>query len=121
MRRITSPFVQHGRRPGPSADLQGTQHQFSLVTDPPAAVGTPGATSAGGGSGQGGPGQGGSGTAQRSQDQQRGPHPPQAAPAAAPGGFSTTSAKTVTGDPADTMYGPVQVQITVKNGKLTGC
>jgi uncharacterized protein with FMN-binding domain len=27
-------------------------------------------------------------------------------------------AKTVTGDAADTQYGPVQVQITVKNGKI---
>jgi uncharacterized protein with FMN-binding domain len=29
------------------------------------------------------------------------------------------AAKTVTGTAADTMYGPVQVQITVKNGKVT--
>ena len=31
----------------------------------------------------------------------------------------TTTAKTVTGDVSDTMFGPVQVQITVKNGKVT--
>ena len=31
----------------------------------------------------------------------------------------TTTAKTVTGAAADTIYGPVQVQITVKNGKVT--
>jgi uncharacterized protein with FMN-binding domain len=30
----------------------------------------------------------------------------------------TATAKTVTGEAADTMYGPVQVKITVKNGKL---
>jgi uncharacterized protein with FMN-binding domain len=29
------------------------------------------------------------------------------------------AAKTVTGTASDTMYGPVQVQITVKNGKVT--
>lgn len=35
---------------------------------------------------------------------------------------STTSAsgtKTVTGDPVDTRYGPVQVKVTVTNGKVT--
>ena len=31
----------------------------------------------------------------------------------------TGAAKTVTGTAVDTMYGPVQVQITVKNGKVT--
>ncbi len=36
------------------------------------------------------------------------------------GGTSGSAAtKTVTGAAADTMYGPVQVKITVKNGKLT--
>ena len=32
---------------------------------------------------------------------------------------ASTLTKTVTGNAADTMYGPVQVQITVKNGKIT--
>ena len=32
---------------------------------------------------------------------------------------STSAATTVTGDASDTRYGPVQVQITVKNGKIT--
>lgn len=31
----------------------------------------------------------------------------------------STTAKTVTGDAAQTIYGPVQVQVTVKNGKVT--
>lgn len=31
----------------------------------------------------------------------------------------TSAAKTVTGTAVDTIYGPVQVQITVKNGKVT--
>ena len=56
------------------------------------------------------------------------------APAASPSASSSSSsspsaskspssiagaAKTVTGTAADTIYGPVQVQITVKNGKVT--
>ncbi|HEX9041548.1 MAG TPA: FMN-binding protein [Trebonia sp.] len=56
-------------------------------------------------------------------------------PAAAPGASSSasgtkssasggstasgTAAKTVTGTAVDTIYGPVQVQITVRNGKIT--
>ena len=40
-------------------------------------------------------------------------------PSTAPSGGTATSARTVTGAAADTMYGPVQVQITVKNGKVT--
>jgi uncharacterized protein with FMN-binding domain len=32
---------------------------------------------------------------------------------------STSAATTVTGNVSDTRYGPVQVQITVKNGKIT--
>ncbi|MET7857709.1 FMN-binding protein [Streptomyces sp. NPDC005318] len=32
---------------------------------------------------------------------------------------SATGAKTVTGDSVQTRYGPVQVRVTVKNGKLT--
>jgi uncharacterized protein with FMN-binding domain len=34
-------------------------------------------------------------------------------------GSAAGAAKTVTGTIADTMYGPVEVQITVKNGKVT--
>ncbi len=46
------------------------------------------------------------------------------ASSSAPGSAPTSStrkaaAKTVTGDAADTRYGPVQVKVTVKNGKLT--
>ena len=40
------------------------------------------------------------------------------APAQASGG-TTTGGKTVTGAAASTIYGPVQVQITVKSGKVT--
>ena len=35
------------------------------------------------------------------------------------GGSSATGTKTVTGDTAQTQWGPVQVKITVKDGKLT--
>jgi uncharacterized protein with FMN-binding domain len=34
-------------------------------------------------------------------------------------GSGGTSTKTVTGDPEDTRFGPVQVRITVRNGQLT--
>ena len=51
---------------------------------------------------------------------------PAATSTTTPGGSSssptsstTSAAKTVTGDAAETRYGPVQVQITVKNGKVT--
>jgi uncharacterized protein with FMN-binding domain len=83
-------------------------HSTSAVTTPPAAIGgtnsgsadgsTPGATSTPGTSS---PSSGTSGSG-------------------AGGGTSGSAAtKTVTGAAADTMYGPVQVKITVKNGKLT--
>jgi uncharacterized protein with FMN-binding domain len=36
------------------------------------------------------------------------------------GSGSTTAAKTVTGDVAQTIWGPVQVQLTVKGGTITG-
>jgi len=39
-------------------------------------------------------------------------------PSSSSTGSATATAKTVTGDAADTRYGPVQVKITVKNGKL---
>ena len=54
---------------------------------------------------------------------------PSSSPAAPTGGLSTgssssastpaASTKTVTGDSADTRWGPVQVKITVSNGKIT--
>jgi hypothetical protein len=66
-------------------------HSTSGAGSPPAAVGTPSA-------GQGGAGQSGTG-----QD----------------GGGSTAGATTVTGAAASTIYGPVQVQIMVKGGKVT--
>ncbi len=70
-------------------------HSVGSLTAPPAAVGTPGASAGGGAGTSGGTGTG-TGT-----------------------GSSSPAAKTVTGAAADTMYGPVQVQITVTNGRLT--
>ena len=66
-------------------------HSISGAGSPPAAIGTPSA-------GQGGAGQ--SGTGQGT-------------------GGSTAGATTVTGAAASTIYGPVQVQIMVKGGKVT--
>lgn len=39
--------------------------------------------------------------------------------ASSAGGTSTSTTRTVTGDPIDTRFGPVQVQITVRNGTIT--
>lgn len=44
---------------------------------------------------------------------------PPASPSASARPGSGGASKTVTGDAADTMYGPVQVEITVKDGKIT--
>jgi hypothetical protein len=71
-------------------------HSTSGAGSPPAAIGTPSA-------GQGGAGQSGTGQGGTSQG----------------AGGSTTGATTVTGAAASTIYGPVQVQIMVKGGKVT--
>jgi uncharacterized protein with FMN-binding domain len=73
-------------------------HSTSAVAPPPAAVSGPGnppGPSGGGTSAATGTGTGGS------------------------AGGSATVSKTVTGDAANTIYGPVQVQLTVSNGKIT--
>jgi uncharacterized protein with FMN-binding domain len=72
-------------------------HSTSGAGSPPAALGTP---SAGGVSGSGGSGGSGGGSD-------------------AGVGTGTAVAKTVTGSAANTIYGPVQVQIVVKGGKVT--
>ena len=87
-------------------------HSVSSVTAPPAAVGTPSAST-------------GSGSGTSSGTGTSGGASPSSTPSGSgtgsggSGGGSASSAKTVTGDAADTIYGPVQVQITVKNRKLT--
>ena len=89
-------------------------HSVSSVTAPPAAVGTPSA-STGSGSGT----SSGTGTERRRLPEQHPQRRQQQRGSSGSGSGSTSSAKTVTGDAADTIYGPVQVQITVKNRKLT--
>jgi FMN-binding domain len=69
-------------------------HSTSGAGSPPAAIGTPSAGGASGASGSGGGNDAG-------------------------GGKGTAGATTVTGAAASTIYGPVQVQIMVKGGKVT--
>lgn len=72
-------------------------HSTSGAGSPPAALGTPSAGGVSGSGGSGGSGGGGD----------------------AGVGTGTAAAKTVTGSAANTIYGPVQVQIVVKGGKVT--
>jgi FMN-binding protein len=76
-------------------------HSTSGAGSPPAAIGTPSAGQ--GGAGQSGAGQSGAGQSGTGQG----------------AGGSTAGATTVTGAAASTIYGPVQVQIMVKGGKVT--
>jgi hypothetical protein len=69
-------------------------HSTNGAGSPPAAIGTPSAGGASGASGSGGGSDAG-------------------------GGTGTAGATTVTGAAASTIYGPVQVQIMVKGGKVT--
>jgi FMN-binding domain len=69
-------------------------HSTSGAGSPPAAIGTPSAGGVSGASGSGGGSDAG-------------------------GGTGTAGATTVTGAAASTIYGPVQVQIMVKGGKVT--
>jgi uncharacterized protein with FMN-binding domain len=78
-------------------------HSTSVTTAPPAAIsGTPGASGAASAPGSDAPGTS---------------SPSSGSPSSSTGG-ATATAKTVTGEAADTRYGPVQVKITVKNGRL---
>lgn len=76
-------------------------HSTSGAGSPPAAIGTPAAGGASGASGSGGGSDTGGGTG------------------TAGGSTGTAGATTVTGAAANTIYGPVQVQIMVKGGKVT--
>jgi uncharacterized protein with FMN-binding domain len=78
----------------------------SLATTPPAAVGTPSGSASGSGTTSGS----GSGS---------GASPTPSSGTGSGTATGTASAKTVTGDASNTMYGPVQVQITVKSRKIT--
>ena len=89
-------------------------HSVSSVTAPPAAVGTPSANTGGGSGTSSGTGTIGGASPTPSSTSGSG-----TGNGGTGSGGTTSAAKTVTGDAADTIYGPVQVQITVKNGKLT--
>jgi uncharacterized protein with FMN-binding domain len=82
----------------------------SVATAPPAAVGTPSGSATGPGTASGsGSGSGASPTQSSGTGSGTG----------SGSATGTASAKTVTGDASNTMYGPVQVQITVKSRKIT--
>jgi uncharacterized protein with FMN-binding domain len=102
MRRVILAIV--GTAAGLVALLSFKTHSTSAAATPPAAIsGTSGQASAP--------------TATPSaSSSSSGSSSPSAS--SAPGSVTST-AKTVTGAVSDTMFGPVQVQITVKNGKVT--
>lgn len=89
-------------------------HNTSATATPPAAIstGTTGTTSSGtGGTASGAtPGNGSTGSSTGSST----------SGSTSSSGSSSAAAATYTGDAADTRYGPVAVQVTVKNGKVTG-
>jgi hypothetical protein len=90
-------------------------HSTSGAGSPPAAIGTPAAGGASGASGSGGGSDAGgdTGTAGGGTGTAGG------GTGTAAGGTGTAGATTVTGAAASTIYGPVQVQIMVKGGKVT--
>lgn len=102
MRRVILAFV--GTVAGLVVLLSFKTHSTSAAATPPAAIGgtsgqasAPAATPSASGS-----------------SKTRGSSKTSSSPSSVAG-----AAKTVTGTAADTIYGPVQVQITVKNGKVT--
>ena len=82
----------------------GTAASAPIISTGPAVAGSDAAPADSGASTSGASSSGASGSAA-------------AAPSTAPSSASAT--KTVTGDSVDTRWGPVQVQITVRNGTLT--
>jgi len=100
MRRVILAIV--GTVAGLVVLLSFKTHSTSAVTTPPAAIsGAGGQASASAAT----PSASGSSGSSRK--------------ASSSSGSAAGAATTVTGSAADTMYGPVQVQITVKNGKVT--
>lgn len=100
MRRVILAIV--GTVAGLVVLLSFKTHSTSAVTTPPAAI-----------SGAGGQGSA-SAAAPSASGSSASSHK-----ASGSSGSAAGAATTVTGSAVDTMYGPVQVQITVKNGKLT--
>jgi uncharacterized protein with FMN-binding domain len=103
MRRVILAIV--GTAAGLVVLLSFKTHSTSAAATPPAAIsGTSGI----------------SGTASTPTGSSSGSSSSSSSPSASSSPSSIAgAAKTVTGTAADTIYGPVQVQITVKNGKVT--
>ncbi len=102
MRRVILAIV--GTAAGLVVLLSFKTHSTSAIATPPAAIsGTSGTSGTSGQASTPTGSSGGSGSSSASSS-----------PSSIAG-----AAKTVTGTAADTIYGPVQVQITVKNGKVT--
>lgn len=100
MRRVILAIV--GTVAGLVVLLSFKTHSTSAVTTPPAAI-----SGAGGQASASAAAPSASGSSASSHK------------ASSSSGSAAGAATTVTGSAVDTMYGPVQVQITVKNGKLT--
>ena len=101
MRRVILAIV--GTVAGLVVLLSFKTHSTSAVTTPPAAIsGAGGQASASAAAPRA---SGSSGSSRK---------------ASSSSGSAAAAATTVTGNAVDTDYGPVQVQITVKNGKITG-
>lgn len=86
-------------------------HTQAALGTPAAALGTP---TPGSGASTAGPA---ASSAKKSTAQQT--HATSGASSAGPSASAGGAAKTVTGEAIDTIYGPVQVKITVKDGKIT--
>ena len=106
MRRVILAIV--GTAAGLVVLLSFKTHSTSAAATPPAAISGTSGTS--GTSGQASTPAGSSGGSSSSSSSSSASSSPSSIAGAA---------KTVTGTAADTIYGPVQVQITVKNGKVT--
>ena len=100
MRRVILAIV--GTVAGLVVLLSFKTHSTSAVTTPPAAI-----SGAGGQAGASAAAPSASGSSGSSRK------------ASSSSGSAAGAAKTVTGTIADTIYGPVEVQITVKNGKVS--
>jgi uncharacterized protein with FMN-binding domain len=88
----------------------------SAVSTPPAAIGNAN-TGTGGSTGTGSSGSADDGGSSDDSGSSSSSSPSSSASSST--GPAARAAKTVTGDSVDTQFGPVQVQVTVKNGKIT--
>jgi uncharacterized protein with FMN-binding domain len=89
-------------------------HSASVATPPAAVSNTGSGTTSGGGAGNAAGSSASSGSSSHSSGASSSSKSKTKSTAS-----SSSATKTVTGDAVDTQYGPVQVRITVSNGKLT--